>query len=500
MASQGPSGQDDSAASFIGALISLTSHSNMRYQGVLSNIDAAQATLALEKVRSWGTEGRCAAAGRPQDEVPKSEKVYDNIVFRAADVVDLRIDDPSPDKTERSVPPGQPAAAPAAPDASPPAQPQPALGGPPGAQPHAPYGAHMGPYGQMYPPPGMYGAPEGYPYGAYMPPPPPHAFMGMPPHMMPDGAPFHGQPMPGMPYPPGFPGPPDMPHMPMPPAERASVPAAAPEEPVLSEHRKAGSGRASANREPTTRIDDVQDSLASLQVQDTSQRAKKAQPQAQRPQAQQPQRAPAQQPAKPHAQPQKAPAHPSLKPQALGEVQQPPAHPQRQPAESGAQPTQPPAQERQRPVVPGAAPSAVAAHKDASVPTNDFDFEGANARFQRDAESAGTPSAATADQLSAIPPAPAGNFYDRKAGFFDNISSEVKDRYEKRSSVPAGEPAPGGFRTRQADEQAKNVLTFGDNAANYRGNQRRGRGGGRGRSRGRRGRGNQGGGERPEWA
>lgn len=48
-------GQDDSAASFIGALISLTSHSNMRYQGVLSNIDAAQATLALEK----GTCPKC---------------------------------------------------------------------------------------------------------------------------------------------------------------------------------------------------------------------------------------------------------------------------------------------------------------------------------------------------------------------------------------------------------------------------------------------------------
>ena len=41
-------GQDDSAASFIGALISLTSHSNIRYQGILSNIDAAQATLSLE--------------------------------------------------------------------------------------------------------------------------------------------------------------------------------------------------------------------------------------------------------------------------------------------------------------------------------------------------------------------------------------------------------------------------------------------------------------------
>lgn len=50
MASAGASGgQDDSAASFIGALISLTSHSNVRYQGVLSNIDAAQASLSLQK-------------------------------------------------------------------------------------------------------------------------------------------------------------------------------------------------------------------------------------------------------------------------------------------------------------------------------------------------------------------------------------------------------------------------------------------------------------------
>lgn len=47
-------------------------------------------------MHSWGTEGRCAAVGNPQDEVPKNDQVYDYIVFRAADVVDLRIDDPSP--------------------------------------------------------------------------------------------------------------------------------------------------------------------------------------------------------------------------------------------------------------------------------------------------------------------------------------------------------------------------------------------------------------------
>ena len=97
---------DDPTASFIGAFISLTSQSNIRYQGVLSSIDSAQATLSLEKVRSFGTEGRCAAAGQPQEEVPGNDSIYDYVVFRAADVLDLRIDGPS-------APRDQPAAVPA---------------------------------------------------------------------------------------------------------------------------------------------------------------------------------------------------------------------------------------------------------------------------------------------------------------------------------------------------------------------------------------------------
>ena len=67
----------------------------------------------LTPVRSWGTEGRCAAAGQPQDEVPGSEKVYDYIVFRAADVVDLRIDDPSPAQAETPAAAAAPSPAPA---------------------------------------------------------------------------------------------------------------------------------------------------------------------------------------------------------------------------------------------------------------------------------------------------------------------------------------------------------------------------------------------------
>ena len=103
-ASQGTG--DDLTASFIGAFISLTSQSNIRYQGVLSSIDSAQATLSLERVRSFGTEGRCAAAGQPQEEVPGNDSIYEYVVFRAADVLDLRIDGPS-------APRDRPAAAPA---------------------------------------------------------------------------------------------------------------------------------------------------------------------------------------------------------------------------------------------------------------------------------------------------------------------------------------------------------------------------------------------------
>lgn len=85
-------------AEFIGALISLVSKSDIRYQGLLASINPDQATIALERVRSWGTEGRLAAVGKPQDELPPSDHTYEYIMFRAADVKDLKIDDPSPPK------------------------------------------------------------------------------------------------------------------------------------------------------------------------------------------------------------------------------------------------------------------------------------------------------------------------------------------------------------------------------------------------------------------
>jgi protein LSM14 len=50
--SAAPADGAQGASSFIGALISLLSRSDIRYQGFLNSIDSAQATIALEKGES----------------------------------------------------------------------------------------------------------------------------------------------------------------------------------------------------------------------------------------------------------------------------------------------------------------------------------------------------------------------------------------------------------------------------------------------------------------
>ncbi len=60
----------------------------LSYVGTLHKIDSENSTVALEKVVSYGTEGR-----RPDDEVAPTDIVYDYIVFRGSDVKDLRIEE-----------------------------------------------------------------------------------------------------------------------------------------------------------------------------------------------------------------------------------------------------------------------------------------------------------------------------------------------------------------------------------------------------------------------
>lgn len=127
------------------------------------------------------------------------------------------------------------------------------------------------------------------------------------------------------------------------------------------------------------------------------------------------------------------------------------------------------------------------------VPATDFDFESSNAKFNKEdivkeAIATGSPlgeAAANGDEaapeavLETNPGSGAPPAYNKSRSFFDNISSEAKDRAE------SGGHRPGG-REWRGEEQRKNMETFGQGSVDggYRGGYR-----GRGRGRGGRGRG-----------
>ncbi|PNH59156.1 hypothetical protein VD0002_g8386 [Verticillium dahliae] len=75
---------------FLGSRISLISKSDIRYVGVLHEINSDESTVSLENVKSFGTEGR---KSRPEEEIAPSDQVYEYIIFRGSDVKDLRIED-----------------------------------------------------------------------------------------------------------------------------------------------------------------------------------------------------------------------------------------------------------------------------------------------------------------------------------------------------------------------------------------------------------------------
>ncbi len=138
--------------------------------------------------------------------------------------------------------------------------------------------------------------------------------------------------------------------------------------------------------------------------------------------------------------------------------------------------------------------------KKLEVPKTDYDFAEANAKFNKqdlvkEAIASGDPigspvegsnDASTEDSIngarrgsdqSVTIPAAAG--YSKSSSFFDNISSEAKDRDDKKI----------GGREFRSEEQKKNLETFGQGSVDngYRGGYRgrgRGRGGFRGGSRG----------------
>ncbi|PQE29863.1 G2 M phase checkpoint control protein [Rutstroemia sp. NJR-2017a WRK4] len=516
------------------------------YVGTLHEINSENSTVALENVKSYGTEGRKENA---DEEIPPSDSTYEYIVFRGSDVKDLRIEEaPAPKENKPPQVPNDPAILGSG------SRPTPASQAPPAASQNqrGPPAPGQGPQQQGPPPPGV------SPFGQYPPPfyPPPPAGWGRGgppgpgfPGMAPYGAPPGWYPPPGFPqhpgafppygYPPGPPGqqfPPNQQNQQSKPSpigaganKQQSPPSAGPsDKPAGSQEKpKAAAESATAGAQ-----DPKQSTPSAAKPSPTEIEANPAQlaPPAGRAAPSGPKSGRIQ-PAVPLASPATAKIALNNAPTAPGAQKQvePPASLRdatqaataavaaamaKLPPVGGQQsngntvdnltrkvnelrtgdpvrgPRQPGANGfAQRGRGRGGRPSGPAK---VEVPATDFDFESANAKFSKEdlvkEAIAGSPLGEQAPESDANKSDVSNTVYNKATSFFDNISSEAKDRTESAGNRQGGKEWRG-------EEQKKNVETFGQGSVDngYRGGYR-GRGRGRG---GYRGRGNFGGNGQP---
>ncbi|KAK6341023.1 hypothetical protein TWF696_009334 [Orbilia brochopaga] len=544
---------------FIGARISLISRSDIRYVGTLHQIDSEHSTVGLENVTNHGTEGRCAD---PANEVDGTEEIYDYIVFRGSDVKDLRME--PPETTPKQPPPqpsfpNDPAIINAQrPPGYPPAQQQfpyqpngrPGQPGQPGPQPGQP--------GQPpFPPPTF---PQGfYPHPSQM--PPGGRFYGQPPYMgaaFPGGPPGPAFPPGAFPYglPTPFPGQAPPPQnqqqppggdgrnragtqtgVPTGPASSAVPTAAKVELPTgaLDNKEKTAESKTTAQQPPPPPLESKPD-VATALAQPTAVPTQPTGPRNPAGRGRGGQRARggfgSSQPG--HTQPgttittTTTTIIPTAPAAAAAAAPLPTAAPQQPATESpGLADLERKVQAMKLKQATGTASSirpnnsnnnnintgpmpyrgrgrgrGVVAHqpRKVEVPTTDYDFESANARFAKGADGEeATPTTPDAGEGSAegrkpsidqeakptiLPPV--DGYYNKGKSFFDNISCENKERAEAKETGGDNRPNPH----RRSEEVKKNIETFGqgsvDSGYNRRGGWRGGRGGrGRGNYRGR---------------
>eukprot|EP00816_Leptocylindrus_hargravesii_P001531 CAMPEP_0196801888 /NCGR_PEP_ID=MMETSP1362-20130617/1658_1 /TAXON_ID=163516 /ORGANISM="Leptocylindrus danicus, Strain CCMP1856" /LENGTH=365 /DNA_ID=CAMNT_0042173061 /DNA_START=129 /DNA_END=1230 /DNA_ORIENTATION=+ len=93
----------------LGSRISLISKKDIRYEGTLYSINETDATVALQNVRSFGTEGREKRDGAAGTFIPPQATVHPYLLFRGMDIKDLHVHEKASDVAKKEDVPSDPA-------------------------------------------------------------------------------------------------------------------------------------------------------------------------------------------------------------------------------------------------------------------------------------------------------------------------------------------------------------------------------------------------------